>query len=104
MAGDTSAARGPGWGQGSGDGASHAPGLRRESALQGRTRPYTPASRFPEALRFRPDGIPRRALRLHGARRGQRRGDSQMYAVIRTGGKQYKVAQGDKLRVEKLPA
>ena len=27
-----------------------------------------------------------------------------MYAVIRTGGKQYKVAQGDKLRVEKLPA
>lgn len=27
-----------------------------------------------------------------------------MYAVIRTGGKQYKVAQGDKLRVEKLAA
>jgi large subunit ribosomal protein L21 len=27
-----------------------------------------------------------------------------MYAVIKTGGKQYKVAQGDKLRVEKLPA
>ena len=26
-----------------------------------------------------------------------------MYAVIRTGGKQYKVAKGDKLRVEKLP-
>jgi large subunit ribosomal protein L21 len=26
-----------------------------------------------------------------------------MYAVIRTGGKQYKVAAGDKLRVEKLP-
>lgn len=25
-----------------------------------------------------------------------------MYAVIQTGGKQYKVAQGDKLRVEKL--
>ena len=25
-----------------------------------------------------------------------------MYAVIKTGGKQYKVAQGDKLRVEKL--
>ena len=25
-----------------------------------------------------------------------------MYAVIRTGGKQYRVAQGDKLRVEKL--
>jgi large subunit ribosomal protein L21 len=27
-----------------------------------------------------------------------------MYAVIKTGGKQYKVAQGDKLKVEKLPA
>ena len=27
-----------------------------------------------------------------------------MYAVMTTGGKQYKVAQGDKLRVEKLPA
>jgi large subunit ribosomal protein L21 len=26
-----------------------------------------------------------------------------MYAVIKTGGKQYKVATGDKLRVEKLP-
>jgi large subunit ribosomal protein L21 len=27
-----------------------------------------------------------------------------MFAVIRTGGKQYRVAAGDKLRVEKLPA
>lgn len=27
-----------------------------------------------------------------------------MYAVIRTGGKQYKVAEGDKLEVEHLPA
>ena len=27
-----------------------------------------------------------------------------MYAVIKTGGKQYKVAEGDVLRVEKLPA
>jgi large subunit ribosomal protein L21 len=26
-----------------------------------------------------------------------------MYAVIKTGGKQYRVAQGDTLRVEKLP-
>jgi len=26
-----------------------------------------------------------------------------MYAIIRTGGKQYQVAAGDKLRVEKLP-
>lgn len=26
-----------------------------------------------------------------------------MYAVIKTGGKQYRVAEGDRLRVEKLP-
>lgn len=26
-----------------------------------------------------------------------------MYAVIRTGGKQYRVSEGDKVRVEKLP-
>lgn len=26
-----------------------------------------------------------------------------MYAVIKTGGKQYRVVQGDKLRIEKLP-
>ena len=26
-----------------------------------------------------------------------------MYAVIKTGGKQYRVSEGDKLRVEKLP-
>ena len=28
--------------------------------------------------------------------------DTDRYAVIKTGGKQYRVAQGDKLRVEKL--
>lgn len=27
-----------------------------------------------------------------------------MYAVIRTGGKQYRVAEGDVIRIEKLPA
>ena len=27
-----------------------------------------------------------------------------MYAVIKTGGKQYRVSEGDRLRVEKLPA
>ena len=27
-----------------------------------------------------------------------------MYAIVKTGGKQYKVAVGDKLNVEKLPA
>lgn len=27
-----------------------------------------------------------------------------MYAIVRTGGKQYKVAPGEKLRVEQLPA
>ena len=26
-----------------------------------------------------------------------------MYAVIRTGGKQYRVAEGDVLRIEKIP-
>jgi large subunit ribosomal protein L21 len=30
-------------------------------------------------------------------------GESAMYAVIKTGGKQYKVAEGDTLKVEKLP-
>jgi large subunit ribosomal protein L21 len=30
--------------------------------------------------------------------------ERSMYAVIKTGGKQYRVAAGDKLRVEKLPA
>jgi len=29
--------------------------------------------------------------------------DTTTYAVIKTGGKQYRVAQGDRLRVEKLP-
>jgi large subunit ribosomal protein L21 len=29
---------------------------------------------------------------------------SRMYAVIRTGGKQYKVSAGDRIRVEQLPA
>src|SRR2546428_8251332 len=27
-----------------------------------------------------------------------------MYAVVRTGGKQYRVSSGEKLRIEKLPA
>ena len=30
-------------------------------------------------------------------------GDKVMYAVIKTGGKQYRVAEGDEIRVEKLP-
>ena len=30
--------------------------------------------------------------------------ESSMYAVIRTGGKQYKIAAGEKLKVETLPA
>jgi large subunit ribosomal protein L21 len=29
--------------------------------------------------------------------------DEQMFAVVKTGGKQYKVAQGDVIQVEKLP-
>jgi len=31
-------------------------------------------------------------------------GDSGMYAVIRTGGKQYRVAEGDRIQIEKLEA
>jgi len=31
-------------------------------------------------------------------------GDSGMYAVIRTGGKQYRVAEGDRIQIEKLDA
>ena len=27
-----------------------------------------------------------------------------MYAIVKTGGKQYKVAPGDKINIEKLPA
>ncbi len=27
-----------------------------------------------------------------------------MYAVIKTGGKQYKVAAGDKIKIEQMPA
>jgi len=34
---------------------------------------------------------------------GIKEGGPAMYAVIKTGGKQYRVATGDKLRVEKLP-
>jgi large subunit ribosomal protein L21 len=34
----------------------------------------------------------------------QKFGAKSMYAVIVTGGKQYKVAEGDTLRIEKLPA
>jgi large subunit ribosomal protein L21 len=30
--------------------------------------------------------------------------ESLMFAVIKTGGKQYRVAAGDKLKIEKLPA
>lgn len=33
-----------------------------------------------------------------------RRAGSEMYAVIRTGGKQYRIAEGDRVRVEKLDA
>jgi large subunit ribosomal protein L21 len=50
-------------------------------------RPYTPAPHNPAALD--PKG-------------GYRRGND-MYAVFKTGGKQYRVAQGDQVRVEKLP-
>jgi len=48
---------------------------------------------------------------FHGPRRGEKRKfihsfsmRFHMYAVIKTGGKQYKVAAGEKLKVEQIPA
>jgi large subunit ribosomal protein L21 len=38
------------------------------------------------------------------ARESYEQGVSLMYAVIKTGGKQYKVAPGEKLKVEQIPA
>ncbi len=36
-------------------------------------------------------------------RKSERKGGFSMYAVVSTGGKQYKVSEGDVLRVEKIP-
>ena len=38
----------------------------------------------------------------HSAEQAAEEGKTAMYAVFKTGGKQYRVAQGDKVRVEKL--
>jgi large subunit ribosomal protein L21 len=62
---------------------------------------------------FRPGSTPKTSPISHPA--GSHRADvnesattepsgAQMYAVIKTGGKQYKVAAGDKLKVEQLDA
>lgn len=45
---------------------------------------------------------PRRATSSTDTR-AAKEGAEVMYAVIKTGGKQYRVEQGDRLRVEKLP-
>jgi large subunit ribosomal protein L21 len=77
----------------------HSPGQTRESALQARDGPYTPASRLPRHMG--PSNEPRRASIRAAFQEGV--GVETTYAVIKTGGKQYRVAAGDKLRVEKLP-
>jgi large subunit ribosomal protein L21 len=46
-----------------------------------------------------PDIFPTRIFNRHYAE-----GAAGMYAVIKTGGKQYKVAEGDTIRIEKLSA
>jgi large subunit ribosomal protein L21 len=77
-------------------------------ALQGTPRPYTPASRFgrffsvgnPAAAVGNTSVLPHRSATLLKQERTKR--DISMYAVIKTGGKQYRVSQGDILRVEKL--
>lgn len=43
------------------------------------------------------------ALTFHMASRQRKEENSHMYAVIETGGKQYRANVGDKFRVEKLP-
>ena len=65
---------------------------RRGSPLQKPLCPYT----------ARPLHTPPAASRVVVTSRLYEEG-STMYAVIKTGGKQYRVAAGDKLRVEKLP-
>src|SRR6185503_6666799 len=42
--------------------------------------------------------------RRYNARLFPNPGSSHMYAVVKTGGKQYKVAPGEKLKVEQIPA
>src|SRR5262249_62393305 len=75
------------------------------SVYKGGPSPSPPASGSPGVfLAVRPPPgrkakIPRRRLRAYGIKEG----GPAMYAVIKTGGKQYRVAKGDKLRVEKLP-
>jgi large subunit ribosomal protein L21 len=48
-------------------------------------------------------GVARQELRGHRFSR-RTTGVSLMYAVVKTGGKQYKVASGEKLKVEQMPA
>ena len=51
-------------------------------------------------LRARPDGGNRTAARV--AKTAKDREESMSYAVIRTGGKQYRVSPGDQFRIEKI--
>ncbi len=58
--------------------------------LQPAVRPYTPASPLPVLLEKEPTV-------------SKKLEEGTMYAVIKTGGKQYRVQTGDKIFVEKLP-
>jgi large subunit ribosomal protein L21 len=49
-------------------------------------------------------GFPRAGGRMPSSHAGNQREGAEMYAVIKTGGKQYKVAAGEKIKVEQIPA
>src|SRR5690606_38127379 len=62
---------------------------------------------FARARASKPRSIHNRAKET-GAKKGRRRvaraiRSRTMYAVVRTGGKQYRVAEGDLIRIERLP-
>jgi large subunit ribosomal protein L21 len=59
---------------------------------------------FPRQARRQTDGrheVGEQAARPHT---GRNQRSTTMYAVIKTGGKQYRVAPGEKLKVEQIPA
>ncbi|HZU83317.1 MAG TPA: 50S ribosomal protein L21, partial [Polyangiaceae bacterium] len=75
------------------------------SPLQTALGPYTPRPcQTPPRSARAPAGSRPIARREPLARSPRRRGERGiMYAVFKTGGKQYRVEKGDRLRVEKLP-
>src|SRR5580692_8730118 len=84
------------------DGPLHPAATSRDrSPLQEGLHPYTPASRLPNVASG-PGRYPAVRLVARLPKRAEAV-ETTTYAVIKTGGKQYRVAQGDRLRVEKLP-